>query len=150
MVYICDILVEVVGGKSTTILSDKMLFDVFVFRCKTTKKKVVVTRKKMKKKMVLSPQRQGNVTSVVALQRKSPQDKKAALKTKIQDILSGRSRFVIRKAPAVGSTRGKDSSSGGRATSNGQEKVHSPPSVSKSNEEVKKDRCCLHIFFQTQ
>ncbi|XP_070781139.1 coiled-coil domain-containing protein 80 [Enoplosus armatus] len=103
-------------------------------RCKTTKK-VLVTRKKMKKKMVLSPQRRGNVTSVVA-QRKPPLDKKAALKSKIQDILSGRSRFVIRKVPAVGSTRGKDSSNGGRATSNGQEKVHGPPSVS----EVKKDR----------
>ncbi|XP_076614724.1 coiled-coil domain-containing protein 80 [Chaetodon auriga] len=109
-------------------------------RCKTTKKKVVVTRKKMKKKMVLSPQRRGNVTSVVALQRKIPLDKKAALKSKIQDILSGRSRFVIRKVPAVGSTRGKDSSSGGQATSDRQEKVHSPPSVLKSGEEVKKNR----------
>ncbi|XP_073334301.1 coiled-coil domain-containing protein 80 [Pagrus major] len=109
-------------------------------RCKTTKKKVAVTRKKMKKKMVLSPQRRGNVTSVVALQRKPPVDKKAALKSKIQDILSGRSRFVIRKEPAIGSTRGRESNSGGRATSNGREKVHTAPSVSKNNEEVKKDR----------
>ncbi|XP_075960944.1 coiled-coil domain-containing protein 80 [Anarhichas minor] len=109
-------------------------------RCKTTKKKVVMKRKKMKKKMIRSPQRGGNVTSVVALQRKPPMDKKAALKSKIQDILSGRSRFVIRKAPAAGSTRGKGSSSGGRTSSNGQERVHSPPSVSKSNDEVKKDR----------
>ncbi|XP_060917543.1 coiled-coil domain-containing protein 80 [Labrus mixtus] len=106
-------------------------------RCKTAKKKVV-SRKKMKK-MVLSPQRRGNVTSVVPLQRKPPLDKKAALKSKIQDILSGRSRFVIRKVPAVGSTRGKVTSSGG-ATSKGQEKVLSPPSVSKSREEVKKNR----------
>lgn len=129
-----------------SVLSDKMLFDVvFLFRCKTTKKKVMVTRKRMKKKMVLSPQRRGNVTSVVALQRKPSLDKKAALRSKIQDILSGRSRFVIRKVPAGGSTRGKDSSSSGRTTSNGQEKVHSPPHVSKSSEEVKKDRCCLHI-----
>lgn len=119
-----------------------------LFRCKTTKKKVVVTRKK-RKKMVLSPQRQGNVNSLVALRRKPFPDKKAALRSKIQDILSGRSRFVIRKVPAVGSTRGKDLSSG---TSNRQEKVHSPQSVSKSSEELKKDRCCLHIycqFFQT-
>lgn len=99
----------------------------------------------MKKKMVLSPQRRGNVTSVVASQRKSPLDKKAALKSKIQDILSGRSRFVIRKAPAVGSTRGKDSSSGGRAAAHGREKVHSAPSVSNSNEEVKKDRCFVNF-----
>lgn len=97
--------------------------------------------RKKKKKTVLSPQRRGNVTSVVALQRKPPVDKKAALKSKIQDILSGRSRFVIRKEPAVGSTRGRESNSGGRATS----KVHGAPSVSKSNEDIKKDRCSLHI-----
>ncbi|XP_035524147.1 coiled-coil domain-containing protein 80 [Morone saxatilis] len=105
-------------------------------RCKTTKKKVKVKRKKMKKKIVLSPQRRGNVTSVVAVQRKPPLDKKAALKSKVQDILSGRSRFVIRKVPTVSSTRGNDSSSGG----NGQKKVHGLPPVSKSSEEVKKDR----------
>lgn len=97
----------------------------------------------MKKKVVLSPQRRGNVTSVVALQRKNPLDKKAALKSKIQDILSGRSRFVIRKVPAVGSTRGKDSS-----TSDRQEKEHGPPSVPKSSEDVKKNRCGPHIFCQ--
>ncbi|KAJ4926018.1 hypothetical protein JOQ06_008203 [Pogonophryne albipinna] len=102
-------------------------------RCKTTKKKLVMKRKKKK---LLSPQRRGNVTSVVALQRKPPMDKKAALKSKIQEILSGRSRFVIRK----GSTRVKESSSAGGATSNKQKKVQSPPSVSKSIEEVKKDR----------
>ncbi|XP_034752793.1 coiled-coil domain-containing protein 80 [Etheostoma cragini] len=109
-------------------------------RCKTTKKKVVMKRKKIKKKMVPSPQRQGNMTSVVALQRKPPLDKKALLKSKIQDILSGRSRFVIRTVPAVGSTKGMASNSGGRATSNGHERVHSHTSVSKGNKEVKKDR----------
>ncbi|XP_069015771.1 coiled-coil domain-containing protein 80 [Embiotoca jacksoni] len=110
-------------------------------RCKTTKKKLV-KRKKMKKKVVLSPQRRGNVTSVVPLQRKPPLDKKAALKSKIQDILSGRSRFVIRKGPAGGSTRGKDSSGGDPTTSNEQEKekASSLPPVSRSNEDVKKDR----------
>ncbi|AWP15157.1 putative coiled-coil domain-containing protein 80-like [Scophthalmus maximus] len=110
--------------------------------CNATKKKLVVKRKKIKRKMVLSPQRHGNVTSVVALQRKPPLDKKAALKSKIQDILSGRSRFVIRKVAAVGSTRGKDSSGSGRAASNGLEKerAHSPPPVSSNKEEVKKNR----------
>lgn len=103
------------------------------FRCKTTKKKIVIKRKKM----TPSPQRRGNVTSVVALQRRRPLDKKAALKSKIQDILSGRSRFVIRKVPV----RTKTLSTDGRATSNAQEKarVTSPPSVSRSNEEIKKD-----------
>lgn len=116
---------------------------IFSFRCKTTKKKVV-KRKKIKKKMVLNPQRRGNVTSVEALQRKPALNKKAVLQTKIQDILSGRSRFVIRKVPVVG-----DRSSSGEATSNGRqkEKVHNPPSVSRSNEKVKTDRCCLLIFF---
>lgn len=99
--------------------------------------------------MVLSPQRQGNVTSIIATQRKPPIDKKAALKSKIQDILNGRSRFVIRKESAVGSTRGKDSTSGGQTSSNeqGKQKTHNTPSVSRSNEEVKKDRYCLFIFF---
>nr|XP_019937182.1 PREDICTED: coiled-coil domain-containing protein 80-like isoform X2 [Paralichthys olivaceus] len=99
-------------------------------RCSTAKKKVVVKRKKIKKKMVLSSQRQGNVTSVVALPR-NPLDKKAALRSKIQDILSGRSRFVIRKVPAAGSTRGKDSNSGSRAAGNGleKEKEHRPEST---------------------
>lgn len=100
----------------------------------------------MRKTIVLSPHRRGNATSVVALQRKPPLDKKAALKSKIQDILRGRSRFVIRKVPAVGSTRGRDWSGGGRATSNGQERVDGPSSMSKSKEEVKKDRCIFHIF----
>lgn len=121
----------------------------FKFRCKTVKKKVVKKRKKIKKTMVLSPQRRANITSVVPLQRK-PLDKKAALKNKVQDILNGRSRFVIRKVPAVETTREKDSSNGGQATSIGQEKetqVHSSSSVSRSNEEVKKDRCLVFIFF---
>ncbi|XP_034566111.1 coiled-coil domain-containing protein 80 [Notolabrus celidotus] len=108
-------------------------------RCKTTKKKIV-SKRKMKKKMVLSPQRRGNETSVLPLQRRPLLDKKAALKSKIQDILSGRSRFVIRKGPAVGFQKGKDSGSGGQSASNGQEKLQSPPPVSKSGEEVKKDR----------
>lgn len=108
-------------------------------RCKTTKKKIVA-RKKIKKKMVLSPQRGGNVTSVVPLQRKLPMDKKAALKSKVRDILNGRSRFVIRKVPAAGSTRGKDLGSGGGSTSTGQEKAVHPSSVSKNSGEMKKDR----------
>ncbi|XP_052381786.1 protein qua-1-like isoform X2 [Oncorhynchus keta] len=49
------------------------------------KKKIPVIKK------VPSPGMQANV--------RKPVDKKAALKSKIQDILSGRSRFVIRKTP---------------------------------------------------
>lgn len=108
-----------------------------IFRCKTAKKKVVVKRKK---KIVLSSQRQGNVTSV-PIEGKAPLDKKAALKSKVQDILSGRLRFVIRKVP----TRGKESSSDDQGTSKVQEKenVLSRPSVSQSNYKEKKERYSL-------
>ncbi|CAI5666734.1 unnamed protein product [Oreochromis niloticus] len=100
-------------------------------RCKTTKKKIV----KKRKKMTLSPQRRGNVTSVVALQRRQALDKKAALRSKIQDILSGRSRFVIRKP----STMRKPSSNNDPIKVQEKTRVTSPPSVSRSNEEVKKN-----------
>ncbi|XP_029940132.1 coiled-coil domain-containing protein 80 [Salarias fasciatus] len=108
-------------------------------RCKSTKKKVVV--KRMKKKMVLSPQRRGNVTSVMAMQRKPPLDKKAALKSKIQDILNGRSRFVIRKTPSAGSIKVKDPNTVQRVTSNQREKGRASSSSSVSrNEDIKKAR----------
>lgn len=106
-------------------------------RCKT-KKKVVV--KKMKKKMVLSPQRRGNLTSVLATQRKPLLDKKAALKSRIQDILNGRSRFVIRKTPTAGSTRGKGTSTGDRDTSKVQEKEKVSSAFSRSFGDVKNAR----------
>ncbi|XP_072228408.1 coiled-coil domain-containing protein 80 [Leuresthes tenuis] len=114
---------------------EKMTRTASNLRCKTRKKKLVVKRKKMMKKMVLSSQRGGNVTSMLVTQRKKSLDKKAALKSKIQDILNGRSRFVIRKVPA-GPKRGKESSSNDWATS----KVSSLPSVPRNNEEVEKDR----------
>lgn len=101
-------------------------------------------RKKTRKKVTLSPHRQGNSTSVVTLPRKPPVDKKAVLRSKIQDILSGRSRFVIRKVSEAGSSRGRDRSGGGRATSTGQQRPTGPPPV-KKGEEVKKDRC-VHVF----
>ncbi|XP_005451377.1 coiled-coil domain-containing protein 80 [Oreochromis niloticus] len=100
-------------------------------RCKTTKKKIV----KKRKKMTLSPQRRGNVTSVVALQRRPALDKKAALRSKIRDILSGRSRFVIRKP----STMRKPSSNNDPIKVQEKTRVTSPPPVSRSNEEVKKN-----------
>lgn len=114
----------------------KMIFVIFEFRCKVTKKKVV-KKKKIKKKMVLSSHRQGNVTSV---EGKSPVNKKDVLKTKIQDILSGRSRFVIRKVPVVEPTREQDLNSRQQT-----EKVHSFPPVSGINE-VKTNRCRLSFF----
>ncbi|XP_077441436.1 coiled-coil domain-containing protein 80 [Vanacampus margaritifer] len=108
-------------------------------RCKSTKKKMVVKRKKMKKRIILSPQKQSNRTSTVTLQRKLPMDKKAALKSKIQDILSGKSRFVIRKAPAE---RRKESSSaaGGGKQEEEKKNTHRPPDVATGKEEVKKER----------
>lgn len=90
-------------------------------------------RKAMKKRIVLSPHRAGNVTSA-GLQTLSAAHKKAALKRRIQDILKGRSRFVIRKVPAAGSTSG-----GGHTPSGGEAGVS--PSLPNSREEEKKDRC---------
>lgn len=60
--------------------------------------------------------------------------KKAALKRRIQEILNGRSRFVIRKVPEA---RAKSGSS--QATSGGEGGVS--PSPPNSKEEEKEDRC---------
>lgn len=121
---------------------------VYFIRCKV-KKKVVV--KKMKRKMVLSPQKRGNGTLVVPFKRKPFMDKKSALKSKIQDILEGRSRFVIRKVPAV--SKGVDSGAGQIPSSTQtKEETHSPPvGTSKSNEGVKTSRFSsrLHKFLHT-
>lgn len=80
----------------------------------------------MKKRIVLSPHRAGNVTSA-GPQTLSAAHKKAALKRRIQDILNGRSRFVIRKVPAA------------RPPSGGEGGVS--PSAPSSREGEKKDRC---------
>lgn len=68
-------------------------------RCKITKKRLVVKQNSGGKRNVFSLQKEGNVTSVIPSQRQSL-DKKTAIRNKVQDILSGRSRFVIRKTPA--------------------------------------------------
>lgn len=72
-------------------------------KCKITKKRLK-NLNGAKKRRVFSLQKRGNLTSVFKTQRE-PLDKKAALKTKVQDILNGRSRFVIRKG-TPGSTAG--------------------------------------------
>lgn len=88
----------------------------------------------MKKRIVLSPHRAGNVTSA-GLQSLPAKHKKAALKRRIQEILNGRSRFVIRKVPAARSRGG-----GAQTPSGGEGGVSpSPPS---SREGEKEDRCC--------
>lgn len=107
---------------------------VFNFRCSPTKKKVLVTRKRQRKKIVIpSPHTRGNFSSVLALQRKPALDKKTAVKSRIQEILSGRSRFVIRKVvPTKGGTN--------VAISGGQDRGGDPSFVSRHEEEVKRDR----------
>ena len=69
----------------------------------------------MKRKTVLGALRGGNVTTVDAAEalRKPPMDRKAALRSKIQDILMGRSRFVIRKTPPPGRKEGSGGGGGG-------------------------------------
>ncbi|XP_076139274.1 coiled-coil domain-containing protein 80 [Alosa pseudoharengus] len=68
-------------------------------KCKIIKKRLVAKKPTAVRRRVFSPQRQGNVATVNANQRK-PVDKKVALRSKIQDILNGHSRYVIRQAPA--------------------------------------------------
>lgn len=93
-------------------------------------------KKTMKKKVVLSPHRAGNGTSA-GLQTLSAAHKKAALKRRIQDILNGRSRFLIQKVPAGGS-RGGQTPSGGEAGVS--------PSPSPNSREAEKEDRCFHIF----
>lgn len=69
-------------------------------KCKIIKKRLVVKKPPAAKRRDFSPQRLGNVT-VVSTNLRMPVDKKEALKNKVQTILSGHSRFVIRQAPAV-------------------------------------------------
>lgn len=95
-------------------------------------------KKPMRKRIALSPHRAGNMTSA-RLQTLSAAHKKAALKRRIQDILNGRSRFVIRKVPAAGATSGGD---GGQTPSGPEDEASPSPPVSKVEE--KKDRC-FHI-----
>lgn len=92
-------------------------------------------RKKMMKKKVLSPQRAGTLTSVIASQRQ-PLDKKTVLKSKIQDILNGKSRFVIRTTSA-GSTREKNSNGDDWETSTVSSGFKP---VSRTDEKEKTDR----------
>ncbi|KAG9342601.1 hypothetical protein JZ751_016036 [Albula glossodonta] len=82
-------------------------------KCKVIKKRVLVRKRGPVKKKIFSPQRQGNFTSVPRQQK--PLDKKAALKSQVQSILNGRSRFVIRKDP-VG-VRGPQTSATERSNS---------------------------------
>lgn len=72
-------------------------------RCKITKKRLVAKQNGGTKR--LSTQKQRNVTSIFPPQRQTL-DRKTAIKSKIQDILHGRSRFVIRKTQ-VSPGRGK-------------------------------------------
>ncbi|KAJ0057298.1 hypothetical protein NL108_002251, partial [Boleophthalmus pectinirostris] len=102
-------------------------------RCKLTKKKVVRKRKRIKTKMVLSSQRRGNVTSVAAPKRKMVLDKKEALKSKIQDILNGYYRFVIRKGSSPGSTQKLNPEQ--RKRTETQKETDRHPLVTSSNQE---------------
>ncbi|XP_056587623.1 coiled-coil domain-containing protein 80 [Triplophysa dalaica] len=65
-------------------------------KCKITKKRVVVKKQGSTKRRIVGPKKRGNSTSIFPIHKK-PLDKKETLRNKVQDILSGRSRFVIRK-----------------------------------------------------
>lgn len=87
-------------------------------KCKITKKRLVMKKQGSNKRRTFSPQRQLNTTSI--LTQKIRLDKKATLRNKVQDILSGRLRFVIRKTTG-GSGNGKPSTkAGSKSGSNGK------------------------------
>ncbi|KAF4098655.1 coiled-coil domain-containing protein 80 [Onychostoma macrolepis] len=92
-------------------------------KCKITKKRLVVKKQGTGKRRTFSPQRHANTTSIFVTQ-KTRLDKKATLRNKVQDILNGRSRFVIRKGS---SGNGKPSAKAG------------PKSGSSGNERLKHD-----------
>ncbi|XP_072518673.1 coiled-coil domain-containing protein 80 [Salminus brasiliensis] len=104
-------------------------------RCKITKKRLVVKTSTPNKRRTLSSQKQGNITSFVPSQRQVP-DKKAAIKNKVLDILSGRSRFVIRKIPES-SSRGRTSTA---AKSTASEEVKINPDNQKERAEGGEDK----------
>ncbi|XP_016332857.1 coiled-coil domain-containing protein 80-like [Sinocyclocheilus anshuiensis] len=91
-------------------------------KCKITKKRLVVKKQGSGKRRTFSPQKHANTTSIF-LTQKTRLDKKATLRNKVQDILSGRSRFVIRKT--TGSTgNSKPSAKGGsKSGSSGNERL---------------------------
>ncbi|KAK2872604.1 hypothetical protein Q8A67_022501 [Cirrhinus molitorella] len=87
-------------------------------KCKITKKRLVVKKQGSSKNRTFSSQRNANTTSIFLTQKIRLNDKKATLRNKVQDILSGRSRFVIRK------TTGKPSpKAGSKSGSSGNEKL---------------------------
>ncbi len=91
-------------------------------KCKITKKRLVVKKQGSGKRRTFSPQKHVNTTSIF-LTQKTRLDKKATLRNKVQDILSGRSRFVIRKTTGS-SVNGKPSAkAGSKSGSNGNERL---------------------------
>ncbi|XP_061118189.1 coiled-coil domain-containing protein 80 [Conger conger] len=69
-------------------------------RCKVVRKRVVPRKWGPARTAASSPRRRARVTA--APQHRRPLGKQAALRSQVQNILSGRSRFVIRKEPAAG------------------------------------------------
>ncbi|KAL7854162.1 hypothetical protein AOLI_G00210060 [Acnodon oligacanthus] len=100
-----------------------------VQRCKITKKRLVVKMSNPNKRRLFSSQKQGNVTAIAP----SPQqaaDKKAVIRDKVKDILSGRFRFVIRKKPESSSA----AKSSNATKSSAIEEVKKPESQRENTE----------------
>ncbi|XP_048021943.1 coiled-coil domain-containing protein 80 [Megalobrama amblycephala] len=87
-------------------------------KCKITKKRLVMKKQGSNKRRTFSPQRQLNTTSI--LTQKIRLDKKATLRNKVQDILSGRSRFIIRKTTGGSGNSKPSAKAGSKSGSNGK------------------------------
>ncbi|XP_051960774.1 coiled-coil domain-containing protein 80-like [Xyrauchen texanus] len=91
-------------------------------KCKITKKRLVMKKQGSTKQRTFSPQRQPNSTSIFPIQKK-PLDKKATLRNKVQDILSGRSRFIIHKTPGSASNRKPSTKVSSKSGSSGNDRL---------------------------
>ncbi|XP_043076913.1 coiled-coil domain-containing protein 80 [Puntigrus tetrazona] len=92
-------------------------------KCKITKKRLVVKKQGSGKRRTFSPQRHANTTSIF-LRQKTRLDKKTTLRNKVQDILNGHSRFVIRKKTTGSSGNGKPPGKAGtNSGSSGNERL---------------------------
>uniref|UniRef100_A0A9J8D622 Coiled-coil domain containing 80 like 2 n=1 Tax=Cyprinus carpio carpio TaxID=630221 RepID=A0A9J8D622_CYPCA len=91
-------------------------------KCKITKKRLVVKKQGSGKRRTFSPQKHANTTSIF-LTQKTRLDKKATLRNKVQDILNGRSRFVIRKTTGSSGNSKASAKAGSKSGSSGNERL---------------------------
>ncbi|XP_035246028.1 coiled-coil domain-containing protein 80 [Anguilla anguilla] len=110
-------------------------------RCKVVKKRVLPRKRGPAKRVAFGSQRRGNFTTVP--KPRPTLDKKAVLRSQVQNILSGRSRFVIRKDSAGGrrtQTFAPEGTDSRRKQDAGEEVTGDGGSASQGGGPAKEDR----------